>query len=205
MPGPSLHPVPLAVPASIHRTDRASRASREWRVRLNNVARAQDRDREAFEELVREFTPAIYRVARAIVGEAAAPDVVQDVFISAWRELPKPREPQRFPGWLHRIAVNRSRSTLRSHSRVREVDVALVENALPAVDFRPDVEARALLMPVLLALPFDQRSVVALHYAGGLTLAETAQILEIPDGTVKSRLNAALATLRRTITDVSNG
>ena len=155
--------------------------------------------------MVREFTPAIYRVARAIVGESSAPDVVQDVFTSAWRELPKLREPQRFPAWLHRIAVNLSRSSLRSHSRVREVDVALMENALTAVDFRPNVEARALLMPVLLALPFDQRSVVALHYAGGLTLAETAQILEIPDGTVKSRLNAALASLRRALTEVSDG
>jgi RNA polymerase sigma-70 factor (ECF subfamily) len=174
-------------------------------VRLNNVALAQNGDREAFEELVREFTPAIYRVARAIVGESSAPDVVQDVFMSAWRELPKLREPQRFPAWLHRIAVNRGRSTLRSHSRVREVDIASTENALPAADFRPDVEARAVLMPVLLALPFDQRSVVALHYAGGLTLAETAQILEIPDGTVKSRLNAALASLRRALTEVSDG
>ena len=155
--------------------------------------------------MVREFTPAIYRVARAIVGEGAAPDVVQDVFVSAWRELPKLREPGRFPAWLQRIAVNRSRSTLRSHSRVREVDVALMENALPAADFRPDVEARALLMPALLALPFDQRSVVALHYAGGLTLADTARILEIPGGTVKSRLNAALATLRRALAEMPDG
>ena len=155
--------------------------------------------------MVREFTPAIYRVARAIVGESSAPDVVQDVFTAAWRDLPKLREPQRFPAWLHRIAVNRSRSTLRSQSRVREVDVALMENVLPAADFRPDVEARAVLVPVLLALPFDQRSVIALHYAGGLTLSETARVLEVPDGTVKSRLNTALATMRRALAETSDG
>ena len=54
-------------------------------------------------------------------------------------------------------------------------------------------------MPALLRLPPDHRYVIALHYAGGLTLAETAVVLGVPAGTVKSRLSAGLAVLRRAI------
>lgn len=176
----------------------------EWRDRLNKVALARSGDREAFEELVHEHTPGIYRLTRAIVGEALASDVVQEVFLSAWRELPKLREPDKFRAWLHRVAVNRSRSALRSQRRVRELDIALLQGSLPAGDYHSDVETRAALMPVLLSLPFDQRVVVALHYAGGLTLAETANVLGIPEGTVKSRLNAALAIMRRSLSGGSD-
>jgi len=67
---------------------------------------------DAFEELVITQSPSVYRLARAYVGDAGAPDLAQDVFAAAWRALPKLRDPGSFGPWLHRIAVNRCRSAV---------------------------------------------------------------------------------------------
>ena len=153
----------------------------------------------AFEALVESSTPSVYRLARAYVGEAGAPDVVQDAFLAAWRALPRLRNPDRFEPWLHRIAVNHCRSALRGRSRVREIDLDATDPArAPTVrDFRSEVEARALVEPAFRRLHEDHRAVIALHYAAGLPIHEAADVLQIPEGTAKSRLNAALTQLRR--------
>lgn len=171
--------------------------------RLEKVVRAQDGDKVAFEALVYEFTPKIYRLARAMLGESAAPDAVQDTFFAVWRELPRLRDPSRFEPWLHRIAVNRCRSMLRSRRRIMEISLESAHDAFAARDLRSDAETRALLMPALLGLSVDHRTVVALHYAAGLTIAETATVLMVPEGTVKSRLNAAFEMLRRALTEAT--
>ena len=153
----------------------------------------------AFEALVESNTPSVYRLARAYVGDAGAPDVVQDAFLAAWRELPRLRDPDRFEAWLHRIAVNHCRSALRGRSRVREIDLDAADPARASIarDFRVDVEARALVEPAFRRLHEDHRAVIALHYAAGLSLREVAEVLQIPEGTAKSRLNTALTELRR--------
>lgn len=136
-----------------------------------------------------------YRVACAIVGEQTAPDVVQDSFVSAWRNLKDLRDPDRFGPWLYRIVVNRSKSALRSQRLVRELPLDVAESAA-ATDSRPTVEARSVLSPALRQLSADQRAVVALHYAAGMSIAEVGKVLGLQAGTVKSRLNAALTKLR---------
>lgn len=155
----------------------------------------------AFRELVETSTPSIYRLARAYVGETSAPDVVQDVFLAAWRDLPRLRDPELFRPWLHRIAANRCRSVLRSAARVREISMAAepTHHGAAAPDFRAAVEARSLVGPAFHALPEDHRALIALHYAARLSIHEIALVLDLPDGTVKSRLNAALTALRATV------
>jgi RNA polymerase sigma-70 factor, ECF subfamily len=163
------------------------------------VVRAQAGETDAFEAIVHTFTPSVYRLARALVGEAEAQDVVQDVFLSVWRELPRLRDPDRFPAWLHRLAVNRCRSNLRRPRRVREiqVDPGLLEGRATATDFRTATDARLMIAATFGTLPLDQRTVIAMHYAAGLNLREVAEALDVPEGTVKSRLSAGLARLRR--------
>lgn len=154
----------------------------------------------AFRELVDSSTPSIYRLARAYVGDASAPDVVQEVFVSAWQELPRLRNPDRFRPWLHRIAVNRCLSVLRRSARVREITtVAETSDATAAPDFRRAVEARLIVGPAFRALSEDHRTLIGLHYAARLSIHEIALALEIPEGTVKSRLNAALTALRSSV------
>lgn len=184
------------------RTLRHSSASYRLKgVPLNNVIRARDGDSPAFEALVYEFAPSIYRVASAIAGEQFAPDIVQETFVSAWRELRRLREPERFAAWLHRIAVNRSRSVLRSRRSVKEIALDDAGDIPAKGDFRKDAESRTLLAPALLRLSPDHKVVIALHYAAGMSISEVAGVLQIPAGTVKSRLNAALADLRNSLSE----
>jgi RNA polymerase sigma-70 factor, ECF subfamily len=151
--------------------------------------------------LVEQHLSAIYRLAAAIVGEASAPDVTQETFVKAWQELPHLRDPAAFERWLRRICVNRSSNWLRSQRRRPDsgsFEVAEATTAGPG-DFRGPVEARAVLEPAFERLTPDQRAVLALHYSLGYTIAEAADALGVPEGTAKSRLNAALGVLRSAI------
>ena len=153
--------------------------------------------------LVEQHTARCHRIACAIVGEADAGDATQDSLVAAWRELPRLRDPDRFGPWLGRIVVNRCRNILRQRSR-RPSSVGL-DAARGLGSFSPDlrdqVETRMVLDRAFERLTFDQRVVLALHYAAGLALSEVALVLRIPDGTVKSRLAAGLARLRAALAD----
>jgi RNA polymerase sigma-70 factor (ECF subfamily) len=170
---------------------------------LDLVSRAQDRDREAFEMLVDQHAAGVYRLVAAIVGSADAADVAQESFVAAWQQLPKLRDTRAFEGWLRRICVNRSRNWIRDRGRrphgMAALDAEAVAIRDPSADFRGGVEDRAVLEPAFLGLGPDQRAVLALHYSIGLSMAETADALGIRVGTAKSRLNAALAAMRREI------
>ncbi len=166
---------------------------------LDPVPRARDGDLDAFDQLVLLHSPAAYRVAVAVVGESLARDLVQDAFLAAWQQLPHLRDPERFVPWLHRIIVNRGRSMLRRGRLVREIPVtAWHEGTLVAPhDGLGAAEARAVLASTYAALSYDQRAILALHYAAGLSLREVAGALDVPVGTAKSRLAAALEALRK--------
>jgi RNA polymerase sigma-70 factor (ECF subfamily) len=154
---------------------------------------------DAFAQLVTANTSAVYRLARAYAGDAGAEDLAQEAFLAAWRALPSLREPDSFGPWLYRIALNRCRSSVRG-GKVREIQLepTMVEPAASG-DFRTAVEARAVVGPALARLSDDARAVIALHYAAGRSIRECAEVLGIPEGTAKSRLNAALASLRAEI------
>ncbi len=162
--------------------------------------RARNGDLGAFEELMHARIDAIYRLSFAIVGdEADARDSTQDTFIAAWRRIRGLRDPDRFDAWLQWIAVNSARMTLRSRGRrhVREIpsgDVA----TLAAVSDRanPDRSDADLLGGALARLPVDQRTILVLHHLEGHDLAGLAEVLEIPVGTVKSRLHGARQALQ---------
>jgi RNA polymerase sigma-70 factor (ECF subfamily) len=165
------------------------------------VRRAQRGDMDAYEELVTAQSLSVYRLARAYVGDAGAADLAQDVFVAAWRGLPGLRDTAAFGPWLHRIAVNRCRSAVRGSGRVREIpmDDVTIDRAADARDGFLAAEARAVVGPAFRRLGEEPRALIALHYAAGLSIRECAGVLEIPEGTAKSRLNAALAALREDI------
>jgi RNA polymerase sigma-70 factor (ECF subfamily) len=162
--------------------------------------RARHGDLDAFEELMHARIDAIYRLSYAIVGdEADARDATQETFIGAWRRLRELRDPERFDAWLQRIAVNSARMTLRARGRrrVREIpsgDVATLAVAADAA--APSVRSDAdLLGTALDLLSTDQRTILVLHHLEGHAVAELAEILAIPVGTVKSRLHTARRAL----------
>lgn len=149
---------------------------------------------------------AIYRLSFAIVGdEADARDSTQEAFILSWRRIRELRDPDRFDAWLQRIAVNASRMTLRARGRrrVREIpsgDVAALAAASDAGVAMPDRSDADRLGAALERLTLDQRTILILHHLEGHGVAELAAILEIPVGTVKSRLHTARRALEAALT-----
>lgn len=165
------------------------------------VARAKEGDVDAFAALVDRHGPDAYRLAAAILGPVDAHDATQDALLSAWRQLPRLRQPERFLPWLRRITVNRCRDLLRQSGRrlqplSLDVDEALPEIPAGGADFRVTIEHREILDGAFEALTADQRSVLALHYTADLSIRDAARVLGIPAGTAKSRLNSALRALR---------
>jgi RNA polymerase sigma-70 factor (ECF subfamily) len=152
---------------------------------------------DAFAAIVSSRMNAVYRLALAIAGnEADAADIAQDVFIAAWRQLPKLRDVSNFDAWLHRIVVNTARMASRSRRRrrVREIphgDLAADRSTAVAI---PPSDGRRL-RDAMDHLNADQRALLALHHLEGRPITEIAAILEIPSGTVKSRLFAARRSL----------
>jgi len=152
---------------------------------------------EAFERLVDRHAGDIHRLAAAIVGIDDAGDVTQEVLILAWRKLPSLRDPDRAAAWLRRIVVNRCMDHGRRSSRqVRTIPMLPGDARLQHSDVPEVVGFDQELEQALRSLPVEQRAVLALHYAADLTIADVAATLDLPVGTAKSRLNAALTRLR---------
>ena len=162
--------------------------------------RARKGDLDAFEELMHARIDTIYRLSYAIVGdEADARDSTQETFISAWRRIRGLRDPSRFDAWLQRIAVNAARMTLRSRGRrqVREIPSGDVAKLAAMSDrAKPERSDSDVLGAALDRLPVDERTILVLHHLDGHDMAGLAEILEIPIGTVKSRLHSARQALQ---------
>ena len=161
------------------------------------VLRAQCRDREALELLLRAVRPALERYLTGLVGASEAEDVLQDVLLIIYKKLPLLEHPEVFRAWAFRIA---SRAAFRHlKKRKRWPDHARDDDALDLLR-APDPPPRDDLVRALLEVDTispASRAVLALHFQEELPLADIAAILEIPLGTVKSRLSYGLAALRQ--------
>jgi RNA polymerase sigma-70 factor (ECF subfamily) len=161
------------------------------------VDAAKHGDEEAFGALVRSVGDRCMAIAFRILRDVdLAEDAVQTAFITAWRELPALRDPDRFEPWLHRMLVNACYVEARRSRRwTAKVRVLSAEAASPPDDVLT-VGDRDQLERGLGRLPHDQRAVLVFHHYLGLTLPEVADRLDIPIGTAKSRLHYALMALR---------
>src|SRR5262245_53299745 len=165
------------------------------------VLRAQCGDREAFELLLRDVQPSLHGYLVGLVGPTDADDVLQEVLLQIFRKLTWLENPALFRPWAFRIASRAGRhhaeKRQRWWNRVRE-DVALEEIVGAAAPYD-----RAHLQELLISHQITPSSsaVLILHFEEGMTLAEAAAILDLPLGTVKSRLAYGLAALRRRLRD----
>jgi RNA polymerase sigma-70 factor (ECF subfamily) len=161
------------------------------------VLRAQCRDREALEALLRSVQPSLRRYLSAVAGAADADDLQQDVLMIVIRRLGSLDDPALFRPWLFRTA---SREAFR-HLRKRRLWRRRHEESVPLDDLpaRPQRVPDDLLQQALAsgAVPPMSRAVLVLHFQEDLSLPEAAAILGIPLGTVKSRLAYGLQSLRR--------
>jgi RNA polymerase sigma-70 factor (ECF subfamily) len=145
-----------------------------------------------------------YRLAGYLMGDAAeAQDAVQEASVRAWRGWPALRDRNVFHSWFSQILVNVCRTKLSQRSKRRTVDVEDVD--VEAGDPFKAALARDTIGRALSALSDELRMVVVLRYWGDLSLAEIADRLHIPIGTVKSRHHAALQSLRRRVERLEGG
>ncbi len=164
------------------------------------VERARDGDVAAYEELVRRYQHLAVRAAYVIVGRAEAEDATQEAFVKAYRALPRFRPGAPFRPWLLRIVTNEARNRVRSFRRREALALraaAVSGDAAPSPEaVAQEVEARRELLSSVERLPHMDREVIAYRYLLGLSESETAEALEVPAGTVKSRLSRAMTRLR---------
>jgi RNA polymerase sigma-70 factor (ECF subfamily) len=162
------------------------------------VLRAQGGDHQAFERLAAANARRLHGVAVLIVRDPdAARDAVQETLIEVWRSLPTLREPDAFEGWLQRILVRACYRAVRARRRV--IEVPGLEFDTPVASGEREVEHRDQIERAFRRLTIEQRTVLVLHHHLGLALAESADILGIPVGTMKSRLNRATEAMRAAI------
>jgi len=164
------------------------------------VRRAQHGDVDAFEQLYHVHAPAVHALARRMLGdEAAAREMVQDVFVRAWERLASFRGDSAFGTWLHRVGVNLILNQLRVVRRdgARFIDDE-PEGAAP--DPRsPDhgTEARIDLDAAIARLPAGARTVFVLHDIEGYAHDEIARMLGLAPGTIRAQLWRARRQLMR--------
>jgi RNA polymerase sigma-70 factor (ECF subfamily) len=171
----------------------------------NLVARIRSGDRSACEEMVRQTYETVYRFLLHLTADAdLAADLTQDTFRAAWQKLGDFEGRSSVASWLHRIAYNRFvevyRKQRRHQSAQEYLQVEFERDAgatWPCATTRSDVSEY--LSAAVKQLPEEQGAVVVLHYFEGMSLQETAMVLEQPVGTVKGRLNAALRRLRSVV------
>jgi RNA polymerase sigma-70 factor (ECF subfamily) len=160
------------------------------------VREAQRGSRDALATLYSTHWRGAHRAAYLVVHDAgAAEDIAQDGFLAAVDALDRFDRRRPFAPWLHRIVVNRAIDWARREAlRRRVADPETAQLAAPPPEtFGTD------LMAALAELPPEQRAVVVLRHLLEYTPGEIAQMLELPRGTVNSRLRRALDRLRQTI------
>ncbi len=166
------------------------------------VIAAQRGSDEAFSALVRLHQRRAYSVARAIVlSHEDAEDAVQEGFLHAHRALDRFRPDQPFGAWLYRIMANAALDLVRRR-KVRDADELPDNIALPFRDPEESGELRERLREALLHLTDRQRAVIVLHDVEGFTHGEIGRTLGIPEGTARSDLHHARATLRRLLQNI---
>jgi RNA polymerase sigma-70 factor (ECF subfamily) len=148
---------------------------------------------DAAGELFDRYWLPAWRSAVALVGSReAAEDVVQDAFESAFRSIGSYDAQRPFGAWLHRIVVNQALNHLRSERRRTTHSAAPVE----PVDAGTQGASGTALLAAVAHLAPERRTVIVLRYGLGYSLAEIAELLEVPLGTVQSRIHRALEDLR---------
>ncbi|MCD4753429.1 MAG: RNA polymerase sigma factor [Anaerolineaceae bacterium] len=165
-------------------------------IRLSQIG-----DEDAFTALFHKYKNLVYKTAYLMLGNANnAEDALQEIFVKVYKSLPNFRPSAgAFSTWLHRITVNHCLNWRRKR-RVREISVDGIFHSLlsvSSVSFENQLAEEERVYQALSQLSDKLRVVVILRYYWELSYAEISQILDIPLGTVKSRLNLALRTLHK--------
>lgn len=167
------------------------------------IEKAQTGDRNAYGELVRQHHPGVVTVVFRMCGDVdLAEDAAQDAFIQAWSHLSAFRPGTSFRNWIYRIAVNAALDVLRRAPKLPDADFETL--FMPDPQAGPEAallqkERTLMVQRAILSLAEASRAVLVLREYGGLSYQEIAAALDIPLGTVMSRLNYARERLKEAL------
>lgn len=176
------------------------------------IARVRGGDIDHFEVVMRRYNQRLYRTVRAILREEdETVDVMQEAYVNAFTHLNDFSGRARFSTWLTRIAVHEALGRLRKRKRVGALDdtdsedLLMVSPAIGPEGRASDGELRVLLEEAVDKLPEAFRTTFVLRSIEQLSVAETAEILDIPEETVKTRHHRARERLQRDLTERVGG
>ena len=173
--------------------DSAARLRDEWL-----ALRCQSGAEGAFDDLVHEFErPLLYYAAKLLRSDERAVDVLQDVWIKAFRGIGRLKEPGSLRPWLYRITLGIATDRIRrdvARERAEESQAELYDAAADADFALNDAEA---IHRALDELEFRHREVMVLHFMEDFSVEETAAAVGCPEGTVKSRIHYAKRALKK--------
>jgi len=169
------------------------------------VARVRDGDLEALGELYERYKTTVYRTALAITRDGrAAEDILQEAFLRVYTYADRIDETLPLGPWLYRVTVNLAYSWTSRVKRWWYTLQGTLDRWVSPAPWHPEAlteeqEWRQALQQAIDALPPRHRVVITLYYLEGLDLKEIAQVVGVPEGTVKSRLHYARESLRKAV------
>lgn len=168
---------------------------------LELIAKAQGGDKQAFGELVHCHREGVVNLVYRMSGDIhLAEDVAQETFIRAWRGLARYRPRSPFRNWLYRIATNAALDALRRGRESVDIDGLALAASGPGPEGTVEGREREKqVQQAVLALPSASRAVLVLREYEGLSYRQIAEVLDIPMGTVMSRLSYARNRLKQTL------
>ncbi len=163
------------------------------------VVRCQARDEHAFCELVCRCEPRLYYYLRRLIqDESAVWDILQNTWLSVFRHLSRLEDARKFRGWVYRIAHDQAVNWLQKENRYVCLPDEQVESLAQYEDsMSTPTEDATLIHQGLLRLSLPHREALTLFYLEGFSSQEIAEIVGLPEGTVKSRLHQARKNLAK--------
>jgi len=171
------------------------------------ILRLKEKDRNAAEKLINANYQITYRFLYSLCRDRElAQDLTQDTFIKVWNGIDSFKGTSRFSTWLYRISHNlyldhKKKRRINFSNLDRSQDIAL-KSMVTTNEQTDESDFHAFVFRKVHSLPQNLEEILLLHYQEDLSLRQIAQILQIPRGTVKSRLHAALKRMRKNLNDV---
>ena len=159
------------------------------------VKLAQKGDIQAFEKLIEHYKIYLYNIAISIVHtENDAGDAIAETILNAYKYLHKLKKVEFFKTWLTRILINECKKIIKK--RKNDVSIEECEETLIILDNNTDIDEKISITNAINSLKKELKIVLILFYYNELSIKDISNILTIPEGTVKSRLNTAKTQLK---------
>lgn len=156
---------------------------------MNDFVLAKKGDKEAFSRIVDDVKYKLYKTGMSILrNDDDACDAIQETLISAYQNIGSLKQPEFFNTWIIRILINKSYDIIKKNKKVTNINERLMQTADPYYEMYINESE---LENILSKLDSDLKTVTVLFYYDDLSVLEIAEMLNIPEGTVKSRLSRA--------------